>query len=813
MTPFRYGNRLSHPSILERLTLAALKEGDYQAAFRFIDRRCRIAPAAIAYHYVLRAEILNFNEKKKAALASLRRALEITPEDLPANRRMLRWGEGAEQKQAARALCDRDLDQTVLVEAASTLRLSGETLVGAISVFEGEISGWAAWDGEDAPKLLTIENEEKLCLEFQPDKTHPLLESGFAKACAFRWPRVKDEALQAVVLTAGESRIVKRILSGRTQPAPPPLKRSRKQKTALTVVIPVYRDIEATKACLDSLGHEMTSFANCRIVIVNDASPEAGMAAMLARFVKKSGAELLTNARNLGFVGAVNRALATVTGGDILLLNADAVLPKGALQRLAATAHADPRIGTITPLSNNGEYTSFPVSLRANPMPSMKELDRLDGLTARVNKGRVIDVPSGIGFCLYISEACFQAVGGLTDCFHNGYLEDVDLCLRARENGFRNVCDTSVFVAHAGSRSFLADKRNLVVRNLPIIEERFPNHQRESDLFVQQDPLRIARAALEKEACAGAKVDVLMVTGVSPLVQQAAVARAEALCAKGESVWLLEQREGSIRIKDAAKALPQSLRFELLPDDTNSLSAFLGKLKIGRIEIADAARMPPLLLGLLQACKKPIDLYLTDATWVRSTKLETAQLCLEAARSIIVPDKAAEAFAKKHLSGHAISCASAGDMKTAVVRKAPWAEGNKACGIIGLCANSTDAYFMKELSLVLRKKAPKSELIILGETLDDIDLMMADNTFVSGAVDDEDLSELSQLYGIRKLFVLRRTPFFGDPLLESVRETGLPFAYFDWAEGRGKKGRTDLALEHDASIASVATALADWMEW
>jgi len=813
MTLYQYGNRLTHASALERLTLSALQERDYPRAFRYIDRRCRIAPAALAYHHVLRAEILNLNGQKPAALASLRRALEITPEDLQANRRMLRWGEGAECLKAAKTLCEHDLDRQVLIEAAAALQQSGAMIAGSINVFESQISGWAVWDGDESPSLFAVTKAETLLLTLQPDEHHALLESGFAKAGAFSCARSKDEPLHAVFLQAANgTRITRRLLSGRTPSAPPLAKKGRKQKTALTVVVPVYRDIEATKACLDSLAREMATFEGCRAVIVNDASPEAGMAAMLARFAKKTGVELLTNERNLGFVGAVNRALATVTGGDVLLLNADALLSKNALKRLAATAHKDPKIGTITPLSNNGEYMSFPISLRANAMPSARELDRLDDMTARLNTGVVIDVPSGIGFCLFITEACFQAVGGLTDAFHNGYLEDVDLCLRARENGFRNVCDASVFVAHAGSRSFLSDKRDLVVRNLPIIEERFPNHQRECAVFVQQDPMRIARAALEREACVGSKVDVLMVTGAGAAVRRAAAARAESLLAQGQSVWLLERRDGQLALKNASKEMPQSLRFDLVPDDPDGFAAFMRALKLGRIEIADVGEVSSTLLSWLQACKKPIDLYLTDAAWTLPAHRGTAEPCLAAVRHILAADEAAEIFAKKQISGKPVFSVADRE-KSSSSRKVSRSKKRQACGVIGLRVSSAETSFMKDLSLALRKRAPESELILFGETLDDLDLLTVETFFVSGNVQDDDLGDLCQLYGIRKLFAAARTPFFGDPLLISARETGLPLAYFDWAEGQGRKNKSDLRLDHHASVGAVANALADWMDW
>jgi GT2 family glycosyltransferase len=49
-----------------------------------------------------------------------------------------------------------------------------------------------------------------------------------------------------------------------------------------------------------------------------------------------------------------------------------------------------------------------------------------------VNTGLAVDVPNGIGFCLYVTRRCLDEVGLLSEAFQRGYLEDVDFCLRAR---------------------------------------------------------------------------------------------------------------------------------------------------------------------------------------------------------------------------------------------------------------------------------------------------------------------------------------------------------------------------------------------
>ena len=95
-------------------------------------------------------------------------------------------------------------------------------------------------------------------------------------------------------------------------------------------------------------------------------------------------------------------------------------------------------------------------------MPDLAETARLAGAARRVNGGEAIDIPVGVGFCMYIRRACLDAVGLFrADLFAQGYGEENDFCLRARHLGWRHVAATGVFVAHIGGQSFGAAARHL----------------------------------------------------------------------------------------------------------------------------------------------------------------------------------------------------------------------------------------------------------------------------------------------------------------------------------------------------------------
>jgi GT2 family glycosyltransferase len=111
------------------------------------------------------------------------------------------------------------------------------------------------------------------------------------------------------------------------------------------------------KACSPVQAKNETSQRSFRVLAVDDAGPNPMLRTYLAHLAKEKRIDLLVNPVNLGFVGAVNRALGE---GDVILLNADTVVPPGFVERLAEAAHSAADIGTVTPLSNNGDIFSFP---------------------------------------------------------------------------------------------------------------------------------------------------------------------------------------------------------------------------------------------------------------------------------------------------------------------------------------------------------------------------------------------------------------------------------------------------------------------
>ena len=280
----------------------------------------------------------------------------------------------------------------------------------------------------------------------------------------------------------------------------PMLPRSAGPRSAgprLTIIVPVYRNLELTRACILSvLAHRDP--ARDHLVLINDASPEPDMAKVLRGFTSQPGVFLMTNDRNAGFIRTVNRGLGFAGGGDVLLLNADTVLFAGSLDELCGVAAAAAEIGTVTAMSNNATIFSYPhPTIRKEKLPDIGWAE-LAAAALSANAGVAVEVPTGHGFCMLIKGEVLRRIGLLDEEFGRGYGEENDLCQRAADLGYRHVAAAGVIVEHRESVSFNSEKTSLLAANLPRLEELYPEFTPTIMEFERQDGLRRARWGLDE---------------------------------------------------------------------------------------------------------------------------------------------------------------------------------------------------------------------------------------------------------------------------------------------------------------------------
>ena len=277
------------------------------------------------------------------------------------------------------------------------------------------------------------------------------------------------------------------------------------------VIVPVYRGLTDTRLCIDSALASQCQTA-WRLIVINDASPEPEVTAWLReRAQQDPRITLLENAENLGFVGTVNRGMALSQSNDVLLLNSDTEVANDWLDRIRRAAYSDQKVASVTPFSNNATICSYPKFCEGNELPTGYTTAQLDTLCARTNAGVAVDVPTGVGFCMYIRRDCLNAVGLFdTENFGKGYGEENDFCQRAAAMGWRNLHTLDTFVLHTGGVSFGDSKSPREKAAMETLRRLHPRYESDVMTFVQADPAKPYRLAVDVERIRTAKLPVVL---------------------------------------------------------------------------------------------------------------------------------------------------------------------------------------------------------------------------------------------------------------------------------------------------------------
>jgi O-antigen biosynthesis protein len=234
------------------------------------------------------------------------------------------------------------------------------------------------------------------------------------------------------------------------------------------------------------------------LVLVDDASPVAELSSLLDYLSSRGLLTLLRNKKNRGFVGSVNNGMKLHSDRDVVLLNSDTEVFGNWLDRLRRAAYSGDDIGTVTPFSNNAticSYPNFPGEFKGALEISFAELDQI---AATANAGKTVEIPTAVGFCMYIRRKCLQEVGFFDEAaFGLGYGEENDFSLRATRSGWRNVLAGDVFVRHLGRVSFLDSTEYRVKQGLKLIESRFPSYLADIAAYIRSDPPKALRRNID----------------------------------------------------------------------------------------------------------------------------------------------------------------------------------------------------------------------------------------------------------------------------------------------------------------------------
>ncbi|MDS4041504.1 MAG: glycosyltransferase [Candidatus Competibacter sp.] len=267
----------------------------------------------------------------------------------------------------------------------------------------------------------------------------------------------------------------------------------------IDIVIPVYQGFAVTRRCLDSVLDHRQEFPH-EVIVIDDASSLSDLTDYLDGLARAGRITLLRNSANQGFVATANRGLALHPDRDVVLLNSDTEVNGDWLDRLAHCARATATTGTVTPFSNNATICSYPRFCEPNELPPGLSLAATDALFRSANSGRWLEIPTAVGFCMYIRRGCLREVGCFDEQrFGLGYGEENDFCMRAGKVGWHHALCADTYVYHVGGASFGERQAQLQAQARMALAALHPDYDERIHAFIREDPIRPLRVAVDRE--------------------------------------------------------------------------------------------------------------------------------------------------------------------------------------------------------------------------------------------------------------------------------------------------------------------------
>lgn len=241
------------------------------------------------------------------------------------------------------------------------------------------------------------------------------------------------------------------------------------------IVVLSWNGGEQTLACVDSVRTQ--EYPDKFVVLVDNNSQPEQRELLRRRYIAAAEVSCCFLDENRGYAGGNNAgiAVALAQGAEVVVIvTQDVILAPGALAAMVAAA-GEARVGIVGPTVVDARDP--------RRVLSMGERMRIPWLCVprtllryRRPRHAPYDVGGVLGCVMLLTRRCLESTGGFDEEFF-AYYEEVDLCLRARAQGFRIVCAPQALVTHDGMRGFLAGftelSAELKARNLVRLMRRW----------------------------------------------------------------------------------------------------------------------------------------------------------------------------------------------------------------------------------------------------------------------------------------------------------------------------------------------------
>jgi GT2 family glycosyltransferase/radical SAM superfamily enzyme YgiQ (UPF0313 family)/tetratricopeptide (TPR) repeat protein len=227
-----------------------------------------------------------------------------------------------------------------------------------------------------------------------------------------------------------------------------PAAAQQKTRFDVSIVIPVFNKAELTKQCLTKLA-EVTTGSEYEVIVVDNHSTDD-----TPDFLRglTGDIQVIRNEENLGFAKACNQGARAARGKYLLFLNNDTIPLENWLAPLMEELQRNSRAAVVGSklLYENGTIQHAGVAFSRVWFTPYHLYSGFPADAPCVNSRR--EFQSITAACMLVRREVFEAVGGFDEGYRNGF-EDVDLCLKIREQGWQLIYRPDSVLHHLESQT------------------------------------------------------------------------------------------------------------------------------------------------------------------------------------------------------------------------------------------------------------------------------------------------------------------------------------------------------------------------
>jgi glycosyltransferase involved in cell wall biosynthesis/SAM-dependent methyltransferase/uncharacterized protein YbaR (Trm112 family) len=227
----------------------------------------------------------------------------------------------------------------------------------------------------------------------------------------------------------------------------------------VTIIVPTRDRVELLRACVEGLLHR-TDYPDVEILIVDNQSSDPMTHVYFGQVIKDPRVHILSYELPFNFAAINNFAVSRATGSVLCLLNNDIeVINSDWLVEMVSHA-LRPEIGAVGALLYypDGQVQHAGIVVGRGGVAGHIHTGLRRGEFGYFGRAAVLQNLSAVtAACLVMSKAVFHEVGGLNEKDLPVAYNDVDLCLRMREAGYRIVWTPYAELYHQESASRGAD--------------------------------------------------------------------------------------------------------------------------------------------------------------------------------------------------------------------------------------------------------------------------------------------------------------------------------------------------------------------